>query len=136
VSAEEKSETMHTGTLIEDLIATVERYEAQAGGLEMHKVWAETEAEAEDNNTEVVPAGSLNTDYDLTDSAGRTATASSSDLISPLGTPKTQFVSLLLKTSRSLMPTCGQCPLARRISLGTVVRLRSRFNNLQLPLSW
>jgi hypothetical protein len=80
----EKSETMYTGTLIENLIAAVERAEAQAGDVEMHKV--RTETGVEDNDTEVVPAGSLNADYDLTDSAGRTATASSSDLMSPLGT--------------------------------------------------
>lgn len=73
---------MYTGTLIEDLIAAVERIKAQAGDVDMHKVRAETGAE--DYDTEVVPAGSINADYDLTDSAGRTSTASSSDLISPL----------------------------------------------------
>jgi len=74
---------MYTGTLIEDLIAAVERVKAQADGVEMHKVRAETGVE--DNDTEFVPAGSLNVDCCLIDSAGRTATASS-DLISPLGT--------------------------------------------------
>jgi len=75
---------MYTGTLIEDLIAVVERFNAQEGDVEMDKVRAETGVE--DNDTEVVPAGSFNAAYDLTDSAGRTATASSSDLMSPLGT--------------------------------------------------
>lgn len=53
---------MYTGTLIEDLIAGVERVKAQAGDVEMHKVRAETGVE--DNDTEEVPVGSLNADSD------------------------------------------------------------------------
>lgn len=64
---------MYTGTLIEDLIAAVERAEAHAGDVEMHKV--RTEIGVEDNDSAVILADSLNADYDFTDSAGRTATS-------------------------------------------------------------
>jgi hypothetical protein len=63
---------MYTGTLIEDLIAAVERAEAQTGDVEMHKV--RTEIGVKDPDSEVILADSLNADYD-TDSAGRTATS-------------------------------------------------------------
>jgi len=72
---------MYTGTLIEDLIAAVEQVNAQADDVEMHE--ARTTG-VEDNDTEVVPVGSLNADYDLTDSVGRIASASSRDLMFPL----------------------------------------------------
>ena len=39
---------MYTGTLIEDLIAVVERAGARAGAVEMHKVRTETGIAAED----------------------------------------------------------------------------------------
>lgn len=64
---------MYTGTLIEDLIAAVERAEAQAGDVEMHKV--RTEIGVEDHDSAVILADSLNADYEFTDSGGRTATS-------------------------------------------------------------
>src|SRR4030095_2688323 len=121
---------MYTGTLIEGLIAAIEWSEAQARDLKIHKVWDETGVE--DNDTEVVPTGTLNAHYDLTvqlDAQQQTIRAISS-VHSAHST--TQFVSLLLKTSRWLVPTCGQCPLVPRISLGTAVRLRCQFNDFQL----
>jgi len=75
---------MYTGTLMEDLIAAVERVNAQAGDVGMRNLRAETRVE--DNDTEVIPADSLNVDHHLTDSAGSTATASASDVISLQGT--------------------------------------------------
>jgi hypothetical protein len=95
----EESEAMYTGTLIEDLIAAVERAEAQAG-------WSHSSK----------PHGAISS--------------------VPSARSRSQFVSLQLKTPHWPLPTCGQCHLAQWISLGTVVRLRSRFNNLQLPPSW
>jgi len=71
---------MYTGTLIEDLIAAVERVKAQAGNVDIQNLRAETRVE--DNDREAVPSGSLNADLDFTDSAGRTATASASDPLS------------------------------------------------------
>jgi hypothetical protein len=60
---------------------------------------------------------------------------SSSDLMSPL-CGKYALSLILLKSFRRRMPTYGQCHRARRSSLGTVVRLRSRFNNLRLAPCW
>jgi hypothetical protein len=72
---------MYTGTLIEDLIAAVERVRAQMGDVEIYKVRAKNAVG--DNDTEVVPGGSHHADADLMASADGTAAALSSDLISP-----------------------------------------------------
>jgi len=94
--AQEKGEAMCTGTLIEDLIAAVERAEARTGAVQIHTV--RTETGIKDNDTGVIPVGCLNADYDIDGPVGRTA---SPDEDFPLP-----------------LPACGQCPPARQVNLG------------------